>query len=141
MELLPTVTENILEALSSERITEELQQKKAKRLERSAGTSEIAPSEYSSGAASTKDEDSKSLSSFQSESYVHASQVATSSSEAGEQKPQRTKVQLWNDLKIICKQFYSVQTMIEKAKVYQLSHEPSPSCTPSPFLVFSLASN
>ncbi|KAG8532103.1 uncharacterized protein KY384_003740 [Bacidia gigantensis] len=79
LELLPTVTENILDALPSESITQELQQRKAERLGRSAGASELAPSE-SSAALSTTEEDGKSLS---SESYVHASQV-----------------QLWTELKI-----------------------------------------
>ncbi|KAL9640163.1 MAG: hypothetical protein Q9164_000431 [Protoblastenia rupestris] len=100
LELLPTVTEDILEALPSEKISEELQQRKAERLGKSVGTSEIAPSEVSSGTPSAKDEDSRSFSSFQSESYVHASQVAASTSSGGGQRPQSTKVQLWNDLKI-----------------------------------------
>lgn len=102
LELLPTVTENILEALPSEKIAEEIQQKKAQRTGRSGGTSEIAPSDRSSGAPSTVDEDGKSLSSFQSESYVHASQMGASSSGNGESKPSKSKVQLWDELKISC---------------------------------------
>ncbi|MCJ1337470.1 peroxin [Bachmanniomyces sp. S44760] len=100
--LLPTAAENILDALPVESITYELQQKKAERLGRSTGTSEGAPSE-SSGPASAIDEDGKSLSSFQTESYIHTSQIAPSSSgdgEAGSQKPRKTKPQLWNELKI-----------------------------------------
>ncbi|KAL9102914.1 MAG: hypothetical protein Q9163_002006 [Psora crenata] len=100
LELLPTVAENILEALPSERITQELQQRRADRLGRSAGTSDITTSELSSRTPSTKDDDSKSLSSFQSESYVHASQIATSTSDGGEQRAPRSKVQLWHELKI-----------------------------------------
>ena len=98
--LLPTATENIVEALPVETITHELQQKKAERLGRSGGT----PSEISSGPPSVTDEDGKSLESFQSESYVHASQMAASSSGSGDSlpKPPKTKVQLWNDLKISC---------------------------------------
>jgi peroxin-3 len=58
------------------------------------------------------DEDSKSLTSFQSESYVHASQVADgenlsgsgSAAEGGEvaqeKKIKKNKVQLWNEMKI-----------------------------------------
>ena len=96
------MTENILEALPSEKITQELQHKKAERLGRSAGTSEIATSELSSGTPSTADDDGKSLSSFQSESYVHASQMGASSSGSTGQRAPKTKNQLWNELKISC---------------------------------------
>ncbi len=90
--LLPTATENILDALPVESITHELQQKKAERLARSAdGTSD-----FSSGPPSATDDDGRSLRSFQSEGYVHASQVDT-----GDKKgPQKTKTQLWSELKI-----------------------------------------
>jgi len=103
LELLPTVTENILEALPSEKIAEEIQQKKAQRLERSAGASDIAPSDISSATPNTTaDEDFKSLSSLQSESYVHASQMGASGSGSGEARPPRNKTQLWAELKISC---------------------------------------
>ncbi|KAI9791166.1 MAG: peroxin [Piccolia ochrophora] len=99
--LLPTATENILEALPVESITHELQQKKAERLTRSAGSTDITPSELSSGPPSAIDDDGKSLKSFQSESYVHASQIAQEKSDGGEQdRPRRSKAQLWNDLKL-----------------------------------------
>ncbi|KAI9721549.1 MAG: hypothetical protein M1812_002311 [Candelaria pacifica] len=103
--LLPTAAENILEALSVESITQELQHKRAERLGRSSGASETAPSELSSGTPSVADDDGKSLTSFRSESYVHASQMAegqTWSGEGQQQEPQRprSKVQLWNELKI-----------------------------------------
>ncbi len=101
--LLPTATDNIIEALPVETITHDLQQKKAERLGKSAGTS----SEMSSGPPSVTDEDGKSLASFQSDSYVHASQMAASSSGSGESappKPLKTKAQLWSDLKINCEQ-------------------------------------
>ena len=101
--LLPTATDNIIDALPVETITHDLQQKKAERLGRSGGT----PSEMSSGPPSVTDEDGKSLASFQSESYVHASQMAASSSGSGDSsssKPPKTKAQLWNDLKISCEQ-------------------------------------
>ena len=95
---MPTLTENVLDALPAEQILQELQQKKAERLGRSAATSETAPSELSSGTPSAIDEDGKSLS---SESFVHASQVAASTAGSeGEVRPTRTKVQLWNHLKI-----------------------------------------
>ncbi len=97
--LLPTATDNIIEALPVETITHDLQQKKAERLGRSGGTS----SEPSSGPPSVIDEDGKSLASFRSESYAHASQMAASSSGSGDAsvpKTPKTKVQLWNELKI-----------------------------------------
>ncbi len=101
--LLPTATDNIIEALPVETITHDLQQKKAERQGKGAGTS----SERSSGPPSVTDEDGKSLASFQSESYVHASQMAASNSGSGDSappKPFKTKAQLWNDLKISCEQ-------------------------------------
>ncbi|KAL8701487.1 MAG: hypothetical protein Q9224_000487 [Gallowayella concinna] len=101
--LLPTVTENILEALPVERITQDLQQKKAERLGRSAGALDTSSAIPSSGPSSVTDDDGKSLASFQSESYVHASQMAASNSaseESGAPKSMKSKAQLWNDLKI-----------------------------------------
>jgi hypothetical protein len=115
--ILPTATENILEAIPVEQVLEQLQQQKAERLARSVGPSEIA----SSAPPSVADDDGKSLTSFQSESYVHASQVAdteaSSSSRAGaaeggeatEQKPKKTKAQLWNEMKISCTCFLHPQ--------------------------------
>ncbi|KAK3169406.1 hypothetical protein OEA41_008789 [Lepraria neglecta] len=97
LELLPTVSENIIEALPSEKILEELQQKKAQRLGRSAGTSDVAPSDFSSGSPSAVDEDRRSMS---SESYVHASQMAASSVGDGQSRPAKSKAQLWGELKI-----------------------------------------
>jgi len=88
--------------LPAEKIAEQIQQKKIQRLGKSAGTSELAPSDLSSGAPSAVDEDGKSLSSFQSESYVHASQMGASSSGNGESRALKTKAQLWGELKISC---------------------------------------
>ncbi|KAL8805899.1 MAG: hypothetical protein Q9182_001680 [Xanthomendoza sp. 2 TL-2023] len=101
--LLPTATENILEALPVESITQDLQQKKAERLGRSAGALDPSSAIPSSGPSSVTDDDGKSLASFQSGSYVHASQMAASKSvseEAGAPKSTKSKAQLWNDLKI-----------------------------------------
>ncbi|KAI9818538.1 MAG: peroxin [Pycnora praestabilis] len=104
--LLPTATENILEALPVENITHELQQKKAERLAHSTGNSEVAPSEFSSTPPSVTDDDGRSMASFRSESYVHASQMAESGEGGGgpgqhsPQRPKKTKAQLWNELKI-----------------------------------------
>lgn len=70
---------------------------------RSVGPSEIA----SSAAPSVTDDDGKSLTSFQSESYVHASQIAgeegSGSGEGEAQKPKKSKAQLWNEMKISCR--------------------------------------
>ena len=102
--LLPTAAENILEALPVENITHDLQQQKAERLGRSAVTADFAPSERSS-TPSIAEDDGRSLSSFQTESFVHTSQMAASSSGTGgneSSKPKKTKAQLWTDLKISC---------------------------------------
>ncbi|KAI4239474.1 MAG: hypothetical protein LQ349_000344 [Xanthoria aureola] len=101
--LLPTATENVLEAWPVEHITQDLQQKKAERLGRSAGTLDASSPIPSSGPSSATDDDGRSLASFQSGSYVHTSQMAASDSvtaEAAPPRPTRSKAQLWNDLKI-----------------------------------------
>jgi peroxin-3 len=108
--ILPTATENILDAIPVEQILEELQKHKAERLARSTGTGETA----SSIAPSVTDDDSKSLTSFQSEGYVHASQTVdgengtgSSSNEGAEglagKRSKKSKAQLWNDMKISCR--------------------------------------
>ena len=100
---MPTATENILEALPAERITQDLQQKKAERLGRSAGTLDSSSAIPSPGPSSVADDDGKSLASFQSESYLHTSQMTASNSgteETGPSRPAKSKAQLWNDLKI-----------------------------------------
>ncbi|KAF2262049.1 Peroxin-3 [Lojkania enalia] len=104
--ILPTATENILDAIPAEQVLEELQKQKAERLARSVGPSEIA----SSAPPSVADDDGKSLTSFQSESYVHASQIADGNGGSTEEevlstlqtspKPGKTKAQLWNEMKI-----------------------------------------
>lgn len=96
--------------METERITYELQQQKAAK---SARNGEINPSELGSGPPSVTDDDGRSMASLQSESGVHASQMAIPSASAvGEgqqdggqqaQKARKTKLQLWNDLKISCK--------------------------------------
>ena len=93
---------NIVEALPSEKITQQLQQKKAERLGKKAGTLDVAPSELSSSTPSAVDEDGRSLSSFQSENYIHSSQLGVSSSGNGESGIPSSKSQLWDDLKISC---------------------------------------
>ncbi|KAL9007222.1 MAG: hypothetical protein Q9188_000025 [Gyalolechia gomerana] len=101
--LLPTATENVIEALPVELITQDLQQKKAERLGRSAGSLDSAGPPQSSGPSSVTDDDGKSIASLQTNSYIHASQMAASSASGGEpgaSRPMKSKAQLWTDLKI-----------------------------------------
>ncbi|KIW47316.1 uncharacterized protein PV06_00026 [Exophiala oligosperma] len=88
--LLPTLTENVLEELPVEQLTHELQQKKAERLARASG-------EGRSEASSMQSGDTVSMSSFQTGSFMHTSQMQGESTTLG---PRRTKAQLWNELKI-----------------------------------------
>lgn len=103
-----------------EKITHELQQKKAERLAaattKGTGSSPDVPSsELSSGPPSVAaEDDGRSLQSFQSESYVHASQTVDGGGSTGPPeevsannnsppKPKKTKAQLWAELKIASK--------------------------------------
>ena len=105
--LLPTATDNILAELETERITFELQQQKAAKLARNG---EAHPSELGSAPPSVTDDDGRSMASFQSESGVHTSQMGVPSVTSAGDGPQdgglqvpkarKTKLQLWNDLKI-----------------------------------------
>ncbi|KAG9674861.1 Peroxin-3, partial [Aureobasidium melanogenum] len=96
--LLPTIREEIIGALPVEDITNELQRQRSEKLARSAGPSEAASSEFPSAPASTID-DSASTSSFQTGSYIHASQMADSQ-DARSLLKKKSKAQLWNDMKI-----------------------------------------
>jgi peroxin-3 len=110
--ILPTATENILDAIPVEQVLEELQRQKAERLSRSVGPSEIGTSAPPS-VADTAEDDGKS--SIQTDSYVHASQVAMdgegsapappegSPAVAEEKKSKKSKAQLWSEMKISCK--------------------------------------
>ncbi|KXT01900.1 hypothetical protein AC578_2179 [Pseudocercospora eumusae] len=101
--LLPTVRDEIVSALPVEDITQQLQQERQERLQRLGATpSEAASSEFPSAPASAVDDDGKSTTSLQSSSFIHASQVAHSTLNVGEQpaKPKKSKVQLWQDMKI-----------------------------------------
>lgn len=129
--LLPTATGNIVEALPVESITHELQQKKGEKL-RSADPLDAVPTELSSGPPSVTDDDGRSLVSFQSSSYVHASQMGTSNlviKDSGLQNPSKTKAQLWNDLKINCKYCTPARTMATSIDIMQQSRELSPFST------------
>jgi peroxin-3 len=100
--LLPTATENILKALPVEELTNELQQKRAERLSR-LSSGDVAGSELSSPAPSVTEDDSRSLHSFRSDGFVHASQVAGSTPPMqGDGPKPRSRTQLWNELKINC---------------------------------------
>ncbi|CAK7232059.1 peroxin [Sporothrix bragantina] len=117
--LLPTVTTNVLEAMNTEAITYQIQHMKtggaaaAARSVRSEGADSISPPSIADTLV-TEDE-GRSMISMQSESGVHASQVAlpaqapTSNpvpvTEGGEtqqeaSKPRKTKRQLWDELTI-----------------------------------------
>ena len=93
--LLPTVTENVLSALPVEQFTHELQQKKQERLARAAG--EGTASEISSAPSSIMGGDTASLSNFQTDSFIHASQFVQ---EGQQPRPKKSKVQIWNEIKI-----------------------------------------
>lgn len=101
--------------LETERITFTLQEQKAAKLARGG---EEHPSDMGSVPPSVTDDDGRSnISSMQSESGVHVSQTSlppTSVSEAGPQdgglqaqKLRKSKLQLWNDLKISGKSAFS----------------------------------
>ncbi|KAI5208566.1 hypothetical protein E4T39_01371 [Aureobasidium subglaciale] len=96
--LLPTIREEIISTLPVEDITNELQRQRSEKLSRSAGQSEAASSDFPSAPASTID-DSASMSSFQTGSYIHASQMVESQDGKSLLK-KKTKAQLWNDMKI-----------------------------------------
>lgn len=104
--LLPTAAENIIDALPVEELTKELQQKRAERLAR-LNAGEATGSDLSSVAPSLPDDDRRSLSSFQSEGYVHASQIGNSALNSdGQPRPKRNKTQLWNEVKITCESLF-----------------------------------
>ncbi|KAJ5495034.1 hypothetical protein N7539_000150 [Penicillium diatomitis] len=110
--LLPTATENIIDALPVEELTKELQKKRAERLAR-LNAGETAGSDMTSVAPSITEEDRKSLSSFQSEAYLHTSQLGESVNAEGKTQPKRNKTQLWNEVKItsITRSFTLIYTL------------------------------
>ncbi|OBT66022.1 hypothetical protein VE03_03219 [Pseudogymnoascus sp. 23342-1-I1] len=106
--LLPTATDNIMAELETERITFALQEQKASKLAR-----EDRPSDLGSTPPSVTDDDGRSNISALSESGVHASQASLPPTTSDENAPQdaappaptaqksrKSKLQLWNDLKI-----------------------------------------
>lgn len=106
--------------MPAEDVLSELQKQKQERLAKSGTLSEISttdlPSAPPSVAPSSGDLDGRSLTSIgESESFVHASQAAlTDGGEtAAPSVPRRTKVQMWNDLKIqsIARAFTLIYTL------------------------------
>jgi peroxin-3 len=105
--LLPTATTNVLEAMNTESITYEIQQMKGAKSIKSGSDSTSPPS---IADTSLTEEESKSMASMQSDSGIHASQIATptpfsAGGESGQQdgaaqKSRKTKRQLWDDLTI-----------------------------------------
>lgn len=90
--LLPTATEHILKELPVEKIAQELQQKKAARTAKTQSV--VDPSEMSTASTfPQKDDDTQSLQSFASESFVMAAKD-------GEEKPRKSKTKLWEEIKI-----------------------------------------
>jgi peroxin-3 len=95
--------------LETERITFELQQQKAAKL---AKNGDVNPPELGSAPPSATDDDGRSTMSLQSESGIQASQMGVPSVTASGEGPQdggqqaqrakKSKLQLWNDLKISC---------------------------------------
>ena len=85
-----------------EELTKELQKKRAERLAR-LNAGETTGSDMSSVSPSLPEDDRKSLSSFQSEGYIYASQVGEPTESDGQPRVKRNKTQLWNEVKITCK--------------------------------------
>lgn len=91
-----------MEALPVEELTKELQKKRAEKLAR-LNPGETTGSDMTSVSPSVTEDERKSLSSFQSEGYVHASQVAESGDAEGQPRVKRNKAQLWDEIKITCR--------------------------------------
>lgn len=109
--LLPTAATKILETLDVEKITLEIQQMKAgngasKSVKSGSGDSMSLPE-----TIGLTDEDGRSIISA-SESGIHASQITVPPADAGEQaqqeRPKRTKRQLWGDVTISCKFLHGI---------------------------------
>lgn len=90
--LLPTLNENVFEKLPCEQLSNELTARRAERLARASG-------EGASESSSLRDGDTISMSSFQTGSFVHTSQMMTPTS-PDRSAPKRTRAQIWNELKI-----------------------------------------
>ncbi|EEU46498.1 uncharacterized protein NECHADRAFT_100129 [Fusarium vanettenii 77-13-4] len=109
--LLPSATTAIIEAMNTEQITYEIQQMKATKAIKNGAAESITPPSIADTTLTEDDGKSMVSQSIQSESGIHASQIATPSpfaagGEAGQQdgaslpKPRKTKRQLWDDVTI-----------------------------------------
>ncbi|KAI8952377.1 Peroxin-3 family protein [Xylaria longipes] len=119
--LLPTATANVLETMDTENITLEIQQMKGATRSVRSGESSVAPPSIAD--TTLTEEEGKSIASLQSESGVHASQIAPppiagtgdGAQDGGQalQKARKTKRQLWDDLTIssITRAFTLVYTL------------------------------
>lgn len=95
--LLPTIRDEVIGKYPVEELSSELQRQKAERLARSVGgLSEIASTDLPSGPPSVAGEGSS-----MSGSFVHASQVADSTTGPG-LRSKKSKVQMWYDMKVQC---------------------------------------
>jgi peroxin-3 len=113
--ILHTATENVIEALPVEKTVDELQREKEERAtSKGSAMSEVSTADLASVPGS---EDARSLTSFKTDSYVHASQMADSAIGDGEQKlkspilrtnGRRSALTLWNEMKISCKLIFFV---------------------------------
>jgi peroxin-3 len=101
--ILPTATENILEALPVEQTLLQLQQQRDQKVAKSSGVSEVSGTDFASVQGSVPEDDGRSLQSFPSESYVHASQIVDGDGVKTPQRPKKSKTMLWSELKITCK--------------------------------------
>ncbi|KAI0393686.1 Peroxin-3 [Xylariaceae sp. FL0594] len=120
--LLPTATANILETMNTEKITFQIQQMKS--TSKAIRNTESSPAPPSIADTTLTEEEGKSTASLQSESGIHASQVALPPAPGAmggaqdatsplPQKPRKTKRQLWDDLTIssITRAFTLVYTL------------------------------
>ncbi|KAM5351534.1 hypothetical protein ACJ41O_004257 [Fusarium nematophilum] len=109
--LLPSATTAIVEAMNTEQITYEIQQMKASKAIKNGAAESVTPPSIADTTLTEEDGKSMASQSLQSESGIHASQIATPSpfaagGEAGQQdggappKPRKTKRQLWDDVTI-----------------------------------------
>lgn len=93
--LLPTATENILKELPVEKLTQELQQKKAARIAKGQSITDTGSEASTVVTFPQKEDDTQSLQSFASESFIMAPKE-------GEDRPRKSKAKLWDEIKISC---------------------------------------
>lgn len=111
--LLPTAAENIVGALEVERVTGELQARRAVRGAESVRSSEFAPTVAESRASNGSEERREGEAEAEAEGsvegsasgsgFVHASQVQMAESAASgtqARQPGKSKIQLWDEVKI-----------------------------------------